>query len=169
MAIPHTLPDVRRARPRSQSFSYSPSEMQLTTRAATCVLVGRPSRRTLVPAATGRVERAAQPFRLARMIWQECEKASSASRLVRVTGMSHGIRVPPRATCMPVLEPWLANATDSHTGNKSKSTAGSCSEFVTSVEDGGTVWGSGDWFCIACAAAIHFRRFPRIPRSFAHA
>lgn len=103
-SIPHTLPDSFRARPRSQSFSYSPREIQWTTRAATSVLVGRPFRWTIIPVCTGRGERAAHPPRFARMILQGSEKGSRGSRLVRMIGISQGIRVPPRATAFGGVE-----------------------------------------------------------------
>ena len=41
--MPHTLPGSSSANPSSQSFVYSPSEMQFTTRAAMLVTAGRPS------------------------------------------------------------------------------------------------------------------------------
>ena len=97
---PHTLPASFRANPSNQIFSNSPSEMQWTTRASTDVFAGRSSRRTLVPLWTGRGERTAHPRRLARITTHGCENCSRGSMLVRVIGISQGIRVPPRATSL---------------------------------------------------------------------
>ena len=85
-----------RSRPSNQNFSHSPIEIQFTTRAATLLFEGRPSNWTGVPISTGRRKRAAQPWGLTRTTRQESAKGRFGSRLVRVTGISQGIRVPDR-------------------------------------------------------------------------
>jgi DNA-binding NarL/FixJ family response regulator len=52
-SIPQTLPCLSSASPTSQNLSYSPREMQFTTRAVTPFLAGRPSNRTRVPISSG--------------------------------------------------------------------------------------------------------------------
>ena len=103
--IPQTFPGSSSARPRSHLFSNLPREMQLITRAATRKRVGRPSRWTTVPMTMGRGERAAHPPRFAKMTWQCSENACRGSLLVTTTGISHGMRVPPRSTAFCGLEP----------------------------------------------------------------
>lgn len=114
--IPHTFPAWFRASASSHSFSNSPSEMQLTTRASTGVPAGRSSKRTAVPAATGRGERTAHPPRLAKMMTHGCENGSRGSRLVSVTGSSQGTRVPPRAHSLCAEEFSLGRPTESLAG-----------------------------------------------------
>ena len=48
------------------------------------------------------------------MIWQGCEKESPGSRLVSVTEISQGTRVPPRSTGVAGLEPKLPKVEESH-------------------------------------------------------
>lgn len=72
--------------------------MQFAIRAVTLDLDGRPSNWTTIPVASGRRQRAAQPCGLITMITQDSENGWAGSRLVNVMGISHGIRVPERAT-----------------------------------------------------------------------
>jgi len=51
--MPQTLPGSSSANPRSQSFSYCPTEIQFTTRAVTFPPVGSRSKCTVVPTASG--------------------------------------------------------------------------------------------------------------------
>ena len=87
-----------RSRPSNQNFSHSPIEIQFTTRAATLLFEGRPSNWTGVPISTGRRKRAAQPWGLTRTTRHESAKGRVGSRLVSLTGISQGIRVPDRVT-----------------------------------------------------------------------
>jgi len=92
----HTLPGSSSANPNSQSFSYCPIEIQFTTRAVTPVLAGRPSKRTAVPISRGRPNRPAHPWGFTKITKHSRENGWDGSRTVRVTGISHGIRVPRR-------------------------------------------------------------------------
>jgi len=132
LSIPQTFPDSFRASPKSQRCSNSPSEMQLTTRAATSAPVGRPLRYTTVPGGTGRGERTAHPPRLARMTWHGCEKRWPGSRPVSVTGISQGMRVPPRRT-FSGLEPKVAKRKVLTEFCRIERGTNFCSGFVTNV------------------------------------
>lgn len=94
--MPHTLPGSSSANAKSQSFSYAPIEMQFTTRAVTFLAAGSPSTRTIVPISRGRPKRAAHPWGFTRITTHSPENGWDGSRAVRVTGISHGIRVPRR-------------------------------------------------------------------------
>jgi hypothetical protein len=133
--MPQTFPGSTSAKPRSHCFSNCPREMQLTTRAATRKRVGRPSRWTRVPVAMGRGERAAHPPRFARMIWQCSENEEGGSLLVTVTGISHGIRVPPRNATFCGLEPKVPKSQGSHRSLWNRAQENFCSEFVTNPKD----------------------------------
>ena len=65
--MPHTLPGSSSANPSSETFSYSPSEIEFTTRAVTLVLAGRPSNRTAAPISSGRRDRTAHPCGFTRI------------------------------------------------------------------------------------------------------
>lgn len=95
-AIPQTLPGSSSASPRSQNFSYSPSEMQFTTPAVTLRFAGRPSNRTCVPTFSGRPNRAPHPCGFASIAKHGSKKGWAESRLIRVSRISQGILVPPR-------------------------------------------------------------------------
>jgi hypothetical protein len=86
--MPHTLPGSSSANPSSQSFAYSPIEMQFTTRAVTLVPVGRSSNRTVAPISSGRRNRAAHPCGFTRCVRHGSENGRAGSRLVRVIGIS---------------------------------------------------------------------------------
>lgn len=94
--MPQILPGSSSANPSSQSFSYCPIEIQFTTRAVTSVLAGRPSKRTVAPISRGRPNRAAHPWGFTKMTQHSSENGWDRSRLVRVIGISQGIRVPRR-------------------------------------------------------------------------
>jgi hypothetical protein len=92
----HTLRGSSSANPNSQSFSNFPSKIQFTTRAVTPVLAGRPSKHTAVPISRGRPNSAAHPWGFTKITKHSPENGWDGSRTVRVTGISHGIRVPRR-------------------------------------------------------------------------
>ena len=94
--MPHTLPGSSSANPKSQSFSYAPIEIQFTTRAVTFLAAGSPSTRTVAPISRGRPNRAAHPWGFTRITEHSPENGWDGSRAVRLTGISHGIRVPRR-------------------------------------------------------------------------
>ena len=65
--MPHTLPGSSSANPNSETFSYSPSEIEFTTRAVMLVLAGRPSNRTAAHISSGRRNRTAHPCGFTRI------------------------------------------------------------------------------------------------------
>jgi hypothetical protein len=97
---PHTFPGSVRDKPTSQYSSCFPSEMQFMTRAVTPEPDGRPSNCTTMSISSGRRHRTAQPCGFTRITRHDSENGCVGSRLVRVTGISHGIRVPDRETCL---------------------------------------------------------------------
>ena len=98
--MPHTLPGSSSANPSNHCFSYSPIKMQFTTRAVTLAPTGRPSSWTAAPISSGRPNRAAHPSGFTRIIRHGSENGSAGSRLVRVIGISQGIRVPVRTALL---------------------------------------------------------------------
>lgn len=93
---PHTLPGSLRANPSNHIFSYSPIGMQFTTRAVTLGPAGRPSSWTAAPISSRRRNHAAHPWGFTRIIWHGSENRCAGSTLIRVIGISRGIRVPLR-------------------------------------------------------------------------
>jgi len=93
---PHTLPGSSSANPSNHCFSYSPIKMQFSTRAVTLVPAGRPSSWTVAPISSGRPNRVAHPWGFTRIIRHGSENGCAGSTLVRVVGISQGIRVPLR-------------------------------------------------------------------------
>src|SRR5208282_5139140 len=83
--MPHTLPGSSSANPSSETFSYSPSEIEFTTRAVTLVLAGRPSNRTAAPIS----KRATEPYCTSLWVHEDCE-TRLRERVNRIqTGESH--------------------------------------------------------------------------------
>jgi hypothetical protein len=103
--MPHTFPGSSSANPNSQDFSYCPIEMQFTTRAVTLVPAGRPPKRSVAPIVSGRANRTAHPWGFTRMTTHWSENGRAGSRLVRVIGISQGMRVPRPVPLFVSLEP----------------------------------------------------------------
>jgi hypothetical protein len=93
-SIPHTLPGSSITRPSRKDVSCLPRLIQLVTLAVTGFETGSPCNRTGVPASAGREIRTVHPFGLTRIIRPDSEEGWSGSRLMTVTGMSQGTRVP---------------------------------------------------------------------------
>lgn len=112
--MPQTLPGSSSAIPNSQSLWYCPIEIQFTTRAVTFPLGGSLPRRTVAPISKGRPNRAAHPWGFTRMTKHSSENGWDGSRLVRVIGILHGIRVPRRRPAFLSVEPTLKSIGSRH-------------------------------------------------------
>lgn len=100
VGTPHTLPGSVRDKSTNQYSSCFPREMQFTTRAVTPEPDRSPSNRTTISISSGRRHRTVQPCGFTRITRHDSENACVGSRLVRVIGISHGIRVLDRETCL---------------------------------------------------------------------
>ena len=74
------------------------------TLAVTGFETGSPCNRTGVRVSAGREIRTVHPFGLTRIIRPDSEKGWSGSRLMTVTGMSQGTRVPERVFTLVEIE-----------------------------------------------------------------
>jgi hypothetical protein len=63
-----------------------------------------PCNRTGVPVSAGREIRTVHPFALTKIIRHDSEKGQTGSRLMTVTGMSQGTRVPERVFTFVEIE-----------------------------------------------------------------